>query len=77
MVHHCSCKGPETCHGLMAVTKIVHGHTVKVPVMVNLKDTDPPVELTWDRGACKSFLASRAVVTASTFQAGAKRREMR
>jgi hypothetical protein len=31
---------------LKAVTKIVHGHTVKVPVMVNLKDIDPFVELT-------------------------------
>jgi hypothetical protein len=59
---------------LKAVTKIVRGHTVKVPVMVNLKDIDPSVELTWGRGACKSVLASRAVVTASTFQAVAKRR---
>ena len=59
---------------LKCVTKVVHGHNAKVPVMVNLKDIDPSVELTWDRGACKSFLASRAVVTASTFQAVAKRR---
>ena len=40
---------------------------------MNLKDIDPFVELTGDRGAAKSFLASRAVVTASTFQAAAKR----
>ena len=57
------------------VTKVVHGHNVKVPVVVDLKDIDPLAELTRDRGAGKSCLASRAVVTTSASQAAAKRTE--
>ena len=55
------------------MNKVVHGHNVKVPVMVNLKDIDPLVELTWGKGAAKGFLASRAAVATSEPHAAVKR----
>ena len=70
-------KGQEPVMTLKSVTVIVQGHTVKVPVMVNVEDIDPSVELTWDRGTGNSFLVSRNAVTASPSQGVAKRREIR
>ena len=69
-------KGPKPVMGIRFVQKTIEGYSVKVPVMVNLRDIDPTTELNYDKTEVKKWLSSWTPVDLPDFVRAAKRRKL-
>jgi hypothetical protein len=69
-------KGQKPVMGIRFVQKTIEGYSVKVPVMVNLRDIDPTTELNYDKTEVKKLLSSRTSVDLPDFVRAAKRRKL-
>ena len=68
-------KGQKPALGLKFVQKVIEGYTIKVPVLVNIKDIDASMELNFDKADARKLLASRSTVEVSDIARALKKRK--